>query len=45
MVRTDNGELIEGEVSQQQWRELALSTGERVYVRPKSLRVFPEPVE
>ena len=45
MVRTDNGELIEGEVSQEQWRELALSTGERVYVRPKSLRVFPEPVE
>src|SRR5690349_20525287 len=45
MIRTDNGEVIEGEVSQQQWRELALSTGERVFVRPKSLRVFPEPVE
>ena len=45
MIRTDNGEVIEGEVSQQRWRELALNTGERVFVRPKSLRVFPEPVE
>ena len=45
MIRTDNGEVIEGEVSQEQWRDLALSTGERVFIRPKSLRVFPEPVE
>lgn len=45
MVRLDNGDVIEGEVSQEQWRSLALSKGERVFVRPKNLRVFPEVAE
>jgi sulfate transport system ATP-binding protein len=44
MTRLDNGELLEGEVSQERWRELALTPGDHVFVRPKNLRVFPEPV-
>lgn len=45
MRRTDNGEVLEGELSQERWRELALAPGERVFVRPKTLRVFPEGTE
>jgi sulfate transport system ATP-binding protein len=45
ITRTDNGDILEGELSQERWRELALHPGERVFVRPKTVRVFPEPVE
>lgn len=41
ILRTDNGEILEGELSQERWRELALSPGEQVFVRPKTMRVFP----
>jgi sulfate transport system ATP-binding protein len=45
ITRTDNGDILEGELSQERWRELALYPGERVFVGPKTVRVFPEPVE
>ena len=45
ITRTDNGDILEGELSQERWRQLALHPGERVFVRPKTVRVFPEPVE
>src|SRR5262245_4071565 len=40
LERTDSGGLIEAEVSQERYRELELAVGDRVYVRPRALRVF-----
>jgi sulfate transport system ATP-binding protein len=38
--RTDNGQLLEAELSKDRHRELNLKTGERVYVKPRQVRVF-----
>jgi sulfate transport system ATP-binding protein len=38
--RTDNGQLLEAELSKDRQRELNLKTGERVYVKPRQVRVF-----
>ena len=40
LERTDSGGLIEAEVSQERYRELKLAVGDRVYVRPRAVRVF-----
>ena len=45
LTRADNGELLEGEVSQERWRQLALNPGEQVFIRPRTVTVFPAPVE
>lgn len=38
--REDQTELIEAELTRERFRELALQTGEHVFVRPRNLRVF-----
>ena len=40
--RTDNRDLIEAELSKDQWRTLKPVTGEYLYVEPHNLRVFVE---
>jgi sulfate transport system ATP-binding protein len=40
--RADNRDLIEAELSKDQWRTLKPSTGEYLYVQPHNLRVFVE---
>ena len=42
LTRRDNGELIEAEVTRQHYRDLALQTGELVFVQPRSAQVFAE---
>jgi sulfate/thiosulfate transport system ATP-binding protein len=42
MKRTDNGELLEAELSKEQFGELALKTGETVFVKPRNLKIFQE---
>jgi len=48
LKRTDNGQLLEAELSKDRQRELNLKAGEHVYVRPRQVRVFigepPEPL-
>jgi len=40
--RADNGDLVEAELSKDQWRTLKPVTGEYLYVEPHNLRVFVE---
>ena len=40
LKRTDNGQLLEAELSKDRQRELNLKSGERVYVKPRQVRVF-----
>ncbi len=40
LERLDSRELIEAEVTRERYRELALREGERVFIRPRNLRVF-----
>ena len=40
LKRPDTGDLIEAELSRDRYRELSLKVGERVFVRPRNLRVF-----
>jgi sulfate/thiosulfate transport system ATP-binding protein len=40
MDRAEDGQLIEAEVSRARFEELGLARGERVYVSPRSARVF-----
>ncbi|MDA8234100.1 MAG: sulfate ABC transporter ATP-binding protein [Clostridia bacterium] len=40
LKREDTGELVEAELSKERYRELALKTGETVYVKPKDLKIF-----
>ncbi|NJC87109.1 MAG: sulfate ABC transporter ATP-binding protein [Desulfuromonas sp.] len=42
LERLDNHERIEAELTRDRFRELALQTGERVFIRPRNLRVFVE---
>lgn len=39
--RVDDGQIIEAEVSRARFEELGISQGERVYVKPRSARLFP----
>jgi len=41
-LRRETGELVQAELSHDHYRTLALATGERVFVRPRENRVFPE---
>ena len=40
LLRQDNGELMEAELTKERFGELALASGERVHVKPRQLRVF-----
>lgn len=40
LERRDNGDLIEAQITRDQFRELALRSGEQVHVKPHNLRVF-----
>ncbi len=40
--RSDNGDSVTAELNKERYRELALKTGEQVFVRPRHLRVFVE---
>ena len=40
LIRKDNGEFLEAELTKEHFRSLNLKTGEEVYVKPKQLRVF-----
>ena len=42
LERLDNHERVEAELTRDRFRELALQVGERVFIRPKSMRVFVE---
>jgi sulfate transport system ATP-binding protein len=40
LERRDTGEMIEAELTRERHRELELQVGERVFVRPKDVRIF-----
>ncbi|MCC2668734.1 MAG: sulfate transporter, ATPase subunit [Armatimonadetes bacterium] len=40
LQRADTGDLIEAELTRERYRELALTTGENVFVKPRKLKVF-----
>ena len=40
LQRTDQTELVEAELTQERFRELALTQGEHVYIYPRNVRVF-----
>ncbi|WP_078382705.1 sulfate/molybdate ABC transporter ATP-binding protein [Sutcliffiella halmapala] len=40
LVRSDNKEYLEAEISKEQYVKLALRVGEEVFVRPRQLKVF-----
>jgi sulfate/thiosulfate transport system ATP-binding protein len=40
LERLDTLEIIEAELTKERYRELDLQTGERVFIRPRNLRVF-----
>jgi sulfate transport system ATP-binding protein len=42
LTRCDNGGMVEVELNQELFRELAFKIGEKVFVRPRSLQVFAE---
>jgi hypothetical protein len=39
--RLDDGQVIEAEVPRARFEELGIGLGERVYVKPRSARLFP----
>jgi len=41
LERLDTLEIIEAELTRERYRELALRTGGRVFIRPRNMRVFP----
>jgi sulfate transport system ATP-binding protein len=41
LERLDTLEIIEAELTRERYRELALRTGDRVFIRPRNMRVFP----
>ncbi len=43
--RVDSDEVIEAELTRERYDELGLQTGERVFVKPRNLRVFLKEVE
>jgi len=42
LERLDSGAALEAELTRERYRELALQVGEKVFVRPRSMRVFVE---
>jgi sulfate/thiosulfate transport system ATP-binding protein len=40
LERNDNGERIDAELTRERYRELELKAGERVYVKPRDMRIF-----
>jgi sulfate transport system ATP-binding protein len=40
LERNDNGEPIDAELTRERYRELDLQIGERVYVKPRDMRIF-----
>jgi sulfate/thiosulfate transport system ATP-binding protein len=40
LERRDTGEVIEAELTRERFRELALQTGESVFVKPRDMRIF-----
>ncbi len=40
LQREDDTEVVEAELSRERFRELALQTGESVWIKPRSMRVF-----
>ncbi|HZV98312.1 MAG TPA: sulfate ABC transporter ATP-binding protein [Methylophilaceae bacterium] len=42
LKRDDDSEIIEAELTRERFRELALSQGEHVFVKPRNLRIFLE---
>jgi sulfate transport system ATP-binding protein len=40
LQRTDQTELIEAELTQERFRELAITQGENVFIYPRNVRVF-----
>ncbi|WP_223589250.1 sulfate/molybdate ABC transporter ATP-binding protein [Neobacillus bataviensis] len=40
LIRNDNGDFLEAELTKEHFRSLNLKTGEEVYVKPKQLKVF-----
>lgn len=43
LERVDCDEVIEAELTRERYDELELREGERVFVRPRNLRVFLKP--
>jgi sulfate/thiosulfate transport system ATP-binding protein len=41
LMRDDNGNSLDAEISRDRYRELALSVGDKVEVTPRNLRTFP----
>jgi len=42
LLRDDNGNSLDAEISRDRYRELALSVGDKVEVTPRNLRTFPD---
>lgn len=42
MDRVDDGQLIEAEIPREKFDELGLNRGDRVFVQPRSAKVFPK---
>ena len=42
MDRVDDGQLIEAEIPREKFDELGLNCGDRVFVQPRSAKVFPK---
>lgn len=41
LQRTDHTEIIEAELTQERYKELAIAQGDKVFVYPRNVRVFP----
>jgi len=41
LQRTDHTEIIEAELTQERYKELAITQGDKVFVYPRNVRVFP----
>jgi sulfate transport system ATP-binding protein len=42
LTRSDNAQIIEAELPAHRYRELNLSSGESLWVRPRRMRVFAQ---
>ncbi len=42
LKRDDNGQILEAELSRESFREMGLTAGDKVHVKPRNLRVFPD---
>jgi len=41
LLRDDNGNSLDAEISRDRYRQLALAVGDKVDVTPRNLRTFP----